>query len=208
MKKWLENALLPIVAATIIRMLAATLRIRLQDPHGLLKSLPDGPVIFSFWHNRLLLMPSFYQFFFSKRRAAALISRSKDGEIISNICARFRIKTVRGSSSKKGMLAFRELIRLLEQDKTDVVITPDGPRGPRYQLQLGVLQLSQNTGMPIIPATYHLSSKWTLRSWDQFQIPKPFSLCHLVVGEPFVVPKETEDLTPYATRLSAAMQAD
>jgi lysophospholipid acyltransferase (LPLAT)-like uncharacterized protein len=208
MKKWLIRKIVPCLAAGIIHTLAATLRIRLDDPHGFLKNIPSGPMIFAFWHNRLLLMPRLCQFFLPQRRFIALISRSGDGEVITEICAKFGIKAVRGSSSRQGAIAFRELVRLVEKERFDVAITPDGPRGPRYQVQPGILQLSQMTGCPIIPTTYDLSSKWEMPSWDRFQVPKPFSRCRLVVGEPFIVPASAEDLSSYSVRLAKAMGED
>ncbi len=208
MKKWFRRKAAPALAASIVHALAATLRIGIEDPFGALQTHAATPAIFTFWHNRLLLMPKFYQFFYPKRSAAALISRSRDGEIIADICAQFGVIAIRGSSSKQATIAFRELVRNMETGRLDIVITPDGPRGPRYHAQLGALQLSQMTGFPVIPVTYYLSHKWVMKSWDQFQIPKPFSRCHLVFAQPFVVPTEAEDLQPYASRLTRGMGGD
>jgi lysophospholipid acyltransferase (LPLAT)-like uncharacterized protein len=75
----------------------------------------------------------------------------------------------------------------------DLAITPDGPRGPRYEVQEGVITTSQLTGLPILPVTYHLNWKIRLKSWDGFQIPLPFARCDVIIGKPLAVPREISD---------------
>ena len=75
----------------------------------------------------------------------------------------------------------------------DLAITPDGPRGPRYVVQEGVMSLAQVTGLPIVPVSYHLNWKIRLKSWDRFQIPLPFARCEITVGQILRVPREATD---------------
>src|SRR5690606_8916637 len=95
----------------------------------------------------------------------------------------------RGSSSRQGMKAFIALARKIRNEGSDVAITPDGPRGPIYSMHSGILQLAEAGGVPITPVTCHYEKKWELKSWDRFQIPKPFTKCRLVFGEPVPVPE-------------------
>jgi lysophospholipid acyltransferase (LPLAT)-like uncharacterized protein len=109
------------------------------------------------------------------------------------------VQPVRGSSSRRGPQALLELTGWAERGY-DLAITPDGPRGPRYVVQEGVMGLAQVTGLPIIPASYHLSWKVQAKSWDRFQIPLPFSRCEMVFGKPVRVPREASDAEREALR--------
>ena len=183
----------PGLVALFIRALASTLRFRLEDPQGLLQEEPEKPRIFVFWHNRILMMSYIYERFCVGRKCLVLISRSRDGEFISRVGSRFGLETARGSSSKGGAAAVREMVRELNlKNGRDIVITPDGPRGPRGMVQDGVLAVAAASGISIIPATTHFSRKWELRSWDRFQIPQPGALCRLVVGPRVLAPRGTD----------------
>jgi hypothetical protein len=120
---------------------------------------------------------------------AALISASKDGAFLAAILERFRVQPVRGSSSRRGPQALLELTSWAERGY-DLAITPDGPRGPRYVVQEGVMSLAQLTGLPIVPFGFYAHRKIQLKSWDRFQIPLPFSRCDLGLGKPVFVPRE------------------
>ena len=186
-----ENS--PPVIAGMIRLLAFTLRRQLEDPAGLLQRNPGEPRIWAFWHNRILLMPYVYEWLCPGRRMLMLVSRSRDGEFITRIMNRFGIDGARGSSSKGGSDALRELLRELERPQArDIGITPDGPRGPRAQVQDGVLALSATSGRPIYPVTIHYNRFWQLPSWDRFQIPHPGAICRTVIGPAVAAPKSLE----------------
>ena len=100
------------------------------------------------------------------------------------------MQPVRGSSSRRGPQALLELTSWAERGY-DLAITPDGPRGPCYVVQEGVMALAQVTGLPIVPFSYHLRWKIRVKSWDRFQIPLPFSPCDMIIGKPVRVPRET-----------------
>ena len=186
-----ENS--PPVIAGMIRLLAFTLRRQLEDPAGLLQRNPGEPRIWAFWHNRILLMPYVYEWLCPGRRMLMMVSRSRDGEFITRIMSRFGIDGARGSSSQGGSGALRELLRELDRPQArDIGITPDGPRGPRAQVQDGVLALSASSGRPIYPITVHYSRFWRLPSWDQFQIPHPGAICRVVIGPAVAAPKNLD----------------
>ena len=183
----------PPAVAGLIRLVALTLRYRIEDPEGLLVRQPSQARIWAFWHNRILLMPYLYERLCPGRRMLMLVSRSRDGEFITRIMNRFRIDGARGSSSRGGSDALRELLRELERPQArDIGITPDGPRGPRGKVQDGVLALAANSGIPIYPVTAHYSRFWELPSWDRFQIPQPGAICRVVIGPAVAAPRSLE----------------
>jgi lysophospholipid acyltransferase (LPLAT)-like uncharacterized protein len=179
----------PFWAAFIVRLLGRSLRLEVVDPHHLLDAHQTKPYVFAFWHNRLLMMPYLYPHLLPGRRLTVMMSMSRDGQITTGLAKRFGIQAARGSSSREGMKAFMTLARKLKTEGGDVAITPDGPRGPIYSMHSGILQLAEAGGVPITPVTCHYENKWELASWDRFQIPKPFTKCRLVVGEPVYVPE-------------------
>lgn len=179
----------------IARILAATLRWSWADHAGVVAPTHNQPVIFAVWHNRILLSAFIYRHLTrgkANRRLATLISASRDGGLIAYIMGLFGLIPARGSSSRRGAAALLDLVRHA-RNGCDIAITPDGPRGPRYQAQEGIIVLAQVTGLPIVPVAYHLSWKKVLRSWDGFQIPLPFSRCEVTFGSPLQIPR---DLTP------------
>jgi lysophospholipid acyltransferase (LPLAT)-like uncharacterized protein len=183
------------VVASGMRLLAATLRYRVNGARGPAR-LPDEPVIFALWHNRLALCMKVYESFVRPQHPhdhlAALISASKDGALLAAILQAFGVQVVRGSSSRRGPQALLELTSWAERGY-DLAVTPDGPRGPCYVVQEGVMALAQVTGLPIIPYSCQLGWKVRVKSWDRFQIPLPFSRCEMTFGEPIRVPRGASD---------------
>jgi lysophospholipid acyltransferase (LPLAT)-like uncharacterized protein len=179
----------------LIQMVGATLRYRWErDPRAI--SATDRPYIFCVWHNRLALSLVMYQQYAKSvglpPRLAGLVSASRDGAMLSQVLKLFKVEPVRGSSSRRGAQALLELTSWLDRGY-DAAITVDGPRGPRYQVKLGVIGLAQVTGRPIIPASFRLSRKWTIGSWDRFQIPLPFTTCYFEFADPVQVPRDISD---------------
>jgi lysophospholipid acyltransferase (LPLAT)-like uncharacterized protein len=121
-----------------------------------------------------------------RRRGAAYHSRSRDGELVARWIRRFGLEPVRGSSTRGGGEALRLLTRALRSGH-EVVVVPDGPKGPREVLKPGVIALARLTGAPIVPMALGASREWRLRSWDEFRIPKPFARCVMRFGEPIYV---------------------
>jgi lysophospholipid acyltransferase (LPLAT)-like uncharacterized protein len=156
----------------------------------------NGPIIFCVWHNRLALsMVAYSRFakqFWPSAGLAAMISASKDGGLLAAVLNKFDVQAVRGSSSRRGRQALLESTTWLEKG-FHIAITPDGPRGPRYQFQDGALALAQVTGAPLVPVAVRIRGKISLRSWDRFQIPLLFARCQLKFGEAVFVPREIFD---------------
>lgn len=170
--------LLAFLGASLMRLLALTLRFEVRDHAGYFTREQSPPWLIAFWHNRLFAMP-IYWWRHGRRRAPArrmvvLTSASRDGTLLAEFVRQFGIGAVRGSSSRGGAAALRELSAVLASG-VDVVITPDGPRGPQYAMGAGLAYLAQRTGAPILLVQVDYERCWELRTWDGFRIPKPFS---------------------------------
>ena len=192
----------------IYRLWARTLRLRIEDPHGVVDFVRTQPVIFAIWHNRLLMLPRVFDPSFPSRQSYGLISASRDGDFIANWIERSGYGTIRGSSSRKGVAALRQLMDTLAADG-NVLFTPDGPRGPVYQVSQGIIFLAQKSGAPIVPIHMEYSSSWRMKSWDRFVVPKPFATLRAIFGEPIrVAPlSQPEQFEAERLRLQSAMMS-
>ncbi len=179
--------LLSFFGAVALRLYARTLRIVIDDRIGLAENAGAAPVLWIFWHNRMLLVPICYRRMFPRRPGVVLTSASRDGEMLAAFMRRFGFEAARGSSSRRGMRALLALTRRVREG-FDVGITPDGPRGPRYRLGPGVISLARKTGAPIVPMALNYERYWCLKSWDRFMIPKPFSKVTLTLAHRHTVP--------------------
>jgi len=192
--KW-HHHLSAFLIFAVIRLLSLSWRCRLVDAHGALAK-SHRPVIFCLWHNRLALATTMWERFGRKKIPSAglvaLISASHDGGVLARTLRYFNVEAVRGSSSRRGHQALLELTTWTERAHS-VAITPDGPRGPRYVVQDGIIALAQVSGLPILPVSAVVSWKFCLKSWDRFQVPLPFSRCEVRVGLPVNVPREATD---------------
>lgn len=178
------------------RVLEATVRLRICDPNRAMDVIASGPVVFAIWHNRLALSMALYRKLLGKRnpsrRMAALVSASRDGAMLAAILESYGVRPVRGSSSRRGSQALLELASRA-QEGFDLAITPDGPRGPCYQAQPGIVGLARATGRTIVPVTWNTRWCFRLRSWDRFIVPLPFALCEVRFGTPVVVERDADD---------------
>jgi hypothetical protein len=152
--------------------------------------------VYCIWHNRLALSLFIWERYIRRnsktRGLAAMVSASRDGGFLSVILKCFGVEPVRGSSSRRGPQALRELTGWLRKGY-DIALTPDGPRGPRYVVQDGIIALGQLTGRPVIPVGTKVHWKLTVKSWDRFQIPLPFSRVDVLVAPAVFVPRESDD---------------
>jgi lysophospholipid acyltransferase (LPLAT)-like uncharacterized protein len=179
----------------LLRLLRFTWRIQFSDPHGTMKAGRDKQFILCAWHNRLAYVMYFYRDCIkprSGRRMAAMVSASRDGAFFVEILRAFDIEPVRGSTSRRGRQALLELSRQVKEG-LHLGITPDGPRGPCYEIQDGILSLAQLTGLPIVPLGCRARRKVRFNSWDRFQLPWPLTHCDMVFGEPLEVPRKVTD---------------
>ena len=192
--------LLAALGSWIMRALLVTLRFRFTDRSRVMATPPDKPLLWAFWHNRLFVMPYLFERYFPGRPGAALTSASKDGEILAAFLNRFSVRAIRGSSSRGGARALVEMKRAIE-DGFIMGITPDGPRGPRYHLNPGVVKLAQVTGGFVLPVRVRYSRCWQLQSWDGFMIPKPFATVEITFDTLHEVPPTADDAAFEAERV-------
>ena len=134
----------------------------------------------------MLLLPHVLRRYLSNRKGAALISASRDGDLLADLVRRFGFDVVRGSSSRRGAAAMLQLADVIRRGR-DAVITPDGPRGPAYQIGGGIVFLAQKSGAAVVPIHMEYESCWRLKSWDRFILPRPFSTVRVIFGAPTVV---------------------
>jgi lysophospholipid acyltransferase (LPLAT)-like uncharacterized protein len=184
----------------LYRLWARTLRLQLEDPHNVVDFVRNQPVIFAIWHNRLLMLPRVFDPTFPTRQSFGLISASRDGDLIASFIERSGYGTIRGSSSRKGMLALRQLVDTLAAGD-NVLLTPDGPRGPVYEVSQGIIFLAQKSGAPIVPIHMEYSSSWRLKSWDRFVVPRPFATLRAIFGAPIQIAPMDDPAQSEAERL-------
>jgi len=191
-----------------LQLWALTLRYKIEDRAGVVGKVTAQNYIASLWHNRLLIFPFVLRRFFPDRHGAALISASRDGELLADAIKRFDYDVVRGSSSRLGASAILQLSQTLASGR-DVVITPDGPRGPAYELGPGIVFLAQKSGAAVVPVNIEYSSCWRLKSWDRFILPRPFAKVHVIIGSPHHVELSDtpEQFEAERQRLQQAMMA-
>ena len=184
----------------LMKSLGSTLRLRIRDDCGLGNAADFPPCIYLLWHSRFLIVPyAWRKLIRGRRRTVVLTSASKDGAMVARAMASFGLGAVRGSSSRRAVAALVGLKRALLEGN-DICLTPDGPKGPRYQLQPGVLALAQSTGAPVVPIHIRFHSAWRLRTWDRFVIPKPFSRVDVTFAEPVDVAALLADSTQEAVQ--------
>ena len=173
-----------ILGSLIIRLLIGTMRIIERPDNYPERIIRQGEnIIFAFWHS-FMLVPAYTA---RNLGIKIMISQHTDGEYITRVVERLGFTTIRGSTTRGGAKALLKMIKD-SKEGTVLAITPDGPKGPRFTVQPGIVYLSQKTGFPIVPASLGLTSYWELPSWDKFRIPKPFSKAALICGEPIHIP--------------------
>jgi lysophospholipid acyltransferase (LPLAT)-like uncharacterized protein len=180
----------------LLQLWGRTLRYEIDDRAGVVGRSVTENYIGALWHNRLLVFPLVLRRFFPERHGAALISASHDGDLLADAVRRFGYDVVRGSSSRLGASAILQLAQVLASGG-DVVITPDGPRGPAYELGPGIIFLAQKSGAAVVPMNLEYSRCWRLGSWDRFIVPRPFAKVRVLINRPHrvestVTPEEFE----------------
>lgn len=180
------------ILAFIVKMISLTYRVSFDDPDKWFsqESPSPWPVVLTLWHNRIIFTASFVRKSLLQRMSV-LISNSRDGEYVSTFIKFFGLNVVRGSSSKGGAQALIELNREIKNGHT-VILTLDGPRGPRYTVHPGAIAIAQTQAVPILPISVNAKSYWQAKSWDGTQIPKPFTKVVFKVGKPLPIPADMD----------------
>jgi lysophospholipid acyltransferase (LPLAT)-like uncharacterized protein len=193
MKDWLKKSkdnlvllAVSIVGPVLIFLLGKSLRIEWLGKKNLNPIRENnGRVLYACWHGRMLILSYSHRW----QKIHVLISQHRDGELIARIIERLGFISVRGSTTRGGTRALFEMAKK-GASGCDIAITPDGPRGPKFKVQLGAVYIAQRSEVPIIPIGNSAKRRWTLSSWDGFIIPKPFSKSVIIIGEPIYVSLE------------------
>jgi len=180
-----------VLGAALMRALKASIRWQVVNQNP-----PSQRCVYFFWHRNLLILGLQR----AGTRAAVLVSSSKDGELIAGPLERLGYIPVRGSSSRQGSQALKEMVRLARS--MTVALTPDGPKGPAGSIHPGVFQIALLAKVPIIVIVPEAKNEWVFNSWDRFRFPKPFTRIKVVYSEPFPVGSK-DDFTSVETRIRA-----
>jgi len=190
-KAFLDSLLLNtigILGSILARALVMTLRVTFEGEEKLERIRANKQkIIYALWHGQLLILTCLLR----NRDIHPIISEHRDGEMVARVVKRLGYTPVRGSSTRGGVKVLLEILTKLG-NKYDLAITPDGPRGPRWKVQQGVVFLAQKTGLPIVPSANGAERFWELKSWDRFRIPKPFSRALVLYGDPIFIPAELD----------------
>jgi lysophospholipid acyltransferase (LPLAT)-like uncharacterized protein len=192
-RRLLYAAALPLAVA-IIRLWWGLCRVvRVEGAEHLDEALARAPsVVPCYWHQHQLYCAKYLVEQRSRGLTVGwLISPSVDGEIGAMLVRRFGGRVIRGSSTHTGARALRDYYQALVKENVSPIITPDGPRGPRFKFKPGAILLAQMSGRPILPMAYAASRAWLIK-WDKFVIPVPFSRIALAIGPPRYVPRVTD----------------
>jgi lysophospholipid acyltransferase (LPLAT)-like uncharacterized protein len=196
-KNFYQSQFLAWITHKLICFLVKTNRREVIGWEAVEKTIESGkPTIIAFWHGRLLPMPLMLN---RVDNTAVIISRHSDGEFIANVAKKFKAKTIRGSSNRRkdggvtakdrgGVAVVRETIAALEEGY-HVVITPDGPKGPRMHVKDNIFRIAQKTGAPIIVSSFSATNSIVFKSWDRFMLPLPFGKIVLKIEGPFYIDK-------------------
>lgn len=175
--------------ALAIHLIGCTLRFTVSTEDG----VPDPvhgaakPMVVPFWHRAVFMATYLYR----DRGVAVMTSRSFDGEYIARIISQFGFVPVRGSSSRGAVRALLGMHTVIEHGSI-AAFTIDGPRGPKYVAKPGPVLLARHTGVPIRCVYLAARDSWTLRSWDEFVVPRPFTNVHVRWSVPIVVPADAD----------------
>jgi lysophospholipid acyltransferase (LPLAT)-like uncharacterized protein len=199
MKNFLQLRLAPLLLAGYIKLLRSSMRlkfVRKEFMDDLIKA--KKPFIFTFWHNRLIMMTYGYH----GNGVKVLISMHRDGLMTSKTLKYFGVGSIQGSSTRGGAQGLRGVIRSAREGM-DLGFTPDGPKGPACKVKPGVIQAARLARIPILPVSFGCKRKHVLKSWDRMQIPKLFTRGVFVYGKPFEVKRDLgkNELEKYSVEL-------
>lgn len=192
MKQWKQELTFKIgsfLAWALVQIIGHSTRFHITGDELFKEYLKSGKgLIIAIWHGRTLLPVYRYR----GMGIWTITSLSRDGELQTRIVNRFGFRTVRGSSGRGGMKAALTISKKLAEGGA-LAITPDGPRGPVYEIQDGTIFLSRHAGCPIIPVGVGLSKRKVTKAWDKYAFPYLFGRCEIVFGEPIFPPKDDSE---------------
>lgn len=173
----------------LISLIGRTTRFEIEGWENWEAATANGRLpIYTFWHDRIFLATYFWR----RRRIVVMTSQSFDGEYIARFIQRFGYGAARGSSSRGGIGAVVEMVRLMRAG-CPTAFTIDGPKGPRYVAKAGATLLAKKTGQPVLPFVIIPKSCWQAKSWDRMQVPRPFTRARVLIAPPIDVPPDADE---------------
>ena len=170
----------------IVKLLGISWRCRRLNP------FPTEKAIFAFWHRNILPLMYFHR----NKNYVVIISKSQDGDLIADVCEKLGYLTARGSTSRGGSSALRNMIA--QSRKYSLVFTPDGPKGPACKIKEGMVYLAKLTGLPIVLISARVGHEIVFNSWDRFRLPLPFSRIEVIYDTPQYIAKDADILESVA----------
>jgi lysophospholipid acyltransferase (LPLAT)-like uncharacterized protein len=211
LKRRLQTLLLGPLVRLLFAIIWSSCRVRVEGEANIDELVQSGkPFIPCYWHQH-----HFYCSWYMRRlirrglKIGFLISPSRDGDIPAKLARAWGGIVVRGSTTRTGAQAMRDMYKIIVKDGVSPVTTSDGPQGPIHIFKLGDILLAQFTQAPLLPLSYAASRAWQLNSWDKFLIPKPFAKIVVTIGEPVTIPKglPAEDLEPFRLQMENALKS-
>ena len=178
----MQIVFLPYVLSLLVRLIYLTNKKTFHHP----QSIPNEPFILVMWHRQLLMQAFNYKKFKKNGKLKAIISDHRDGQTINKVLSYIGVGAISGSSTRGGAKALLAAIKSIKNN-IDVAITPDGPKGPIYEVASGIVAISNKTNAIILPCKIEPSKYWEASSWDKFIIPKPFGTIDFYIEEPFSI---------------------
>lgn len=193
---WRDRVLVQLAGAAIafgLRLLYVTLRLHVDDPSGVMAAWAQGErVVWATWHDGIILLPLMKTRVERRLRPRVMLSWHRDGEIAAQAVQRFGVHVIRGSSTRGWLGALRGLVDANARGD-DLVVVPDGPRGPRHEAKDGVVQLARVTGLPVVAVGLAANPATRFRSWDRMQLPRPFARVAIVLSPPVVIERRNAE---------------
>lgn len=190
-KSWLPH-IFAYSAKIMIRLLLRTCRCEVEGLDNFVQTASTSPCILMLWHNRLILVGEILNRFASQFTYTAFISNSRDGHSLSLMTLSYKAGRVLRVPHDGRSRALKQMIARLKRPKEVILITPDGPRGPRYVLKPGVILAARESSAKVIPFSWECDSFWQLNTWDKLRIPKPFSKIRIFFGDSMEISKQNQ----------------
>jgi lysophospholipid acyltransferase (LPLAT)-like uncharacterized protein len=181
-KHFVQVILLPYILSLLVRFIYFTNKKVFHHP----KEVPSQPFILAMWHGQLLMQALNYRKFKKDGKIKVIVSQHRDGQTIRKVVSHLGVGAIEGSSTRGGAKALINAIKSIKNG-IDVAITPDGPKGPIYEVADGIVAISQKTNAKILTCSIKPSKYWQMNSWDKFIIPKPFGKIDFYISDPFSI---------------------
>lgn len=189
-RRWILPPLVK-MGKSALRLSLSTCRIEIKGGEHLIQAASENRCILMLWHNRIAVLPEVLLKMDSPFTYCAFVSQSRDGEILALLANSYKQGRALRVPHDARHQALSKMISLLREKGEVMLVTPDGPRGPRYQVKPGIVLAAKEAPAYIVPFTWSTNRFWQLRTWDKLILPKPFSRIYVIFGEPILVPKDT-----------------